>query len=157
MGIKTVVVLLIFMLIPISIYLLYSSGIEPKSLSMEILHLNFVNCKIAPEWIQNSIDNLTDFFNGVFYDSPILLCVEHSNKAYCLQSKVYKIYDISIIYFDTICYLQKEIDSKLPYIIFKHEIIDDIKNISDIVEYYNKGMVIVSDKKIIDALINENP
>ena len=145
-------------------YLGISSGFLKNSISKVIstkLNRNFgsdneiilhpTTCKLAPIYVRNTIDNLTSVFNGIFYNRPFLLCVRFKDLDYCLQSKVIKINNFSIAYFDKICMIERNIDPNLPFVDINYKKISNYKEI-------NKSVILqfayFSDKKLYDALKN---
>ena len=155
MSIKQNIVFgLIFLSIVTVLYYLYYNQNENSYLPnkwQNVIFQKFENCKNATEDVQEIIENLSTLFNGVFYDKHFSLCV-FKEKIYCLNSKVYKINNVSFVYFDQICMIQDNFSKRDAFLILYYNISREIKNINDIIKFYNNGYIFTNDKNLIKAL-----
>ena len=157
---RDLIVFLVFCIAALGIYFFCSSkrasfisstkanAVLPKHSKSFAFHPT--SCKLAPAYVQDAVDNLTSIFNGVFYDRKFLLCVRFEGTDYCLQSNVVKVNNISVVYFDKICMIEKEIDTNLPYFVVHYRDVEKGNVTKNVL--LEKG--IFSDEKLYEALKN---
>jgi len=151
---KEILIILSLIVIPIFFYYFYTKLSNYDNINKKwnnIFLLEFENCKNAPEYIQDLLDNLSDLFNGIFYDKPFSLCILYE-KIYCLNSKVFITENISFVYFDTICISQETFSKEEIFIIFDYNISKRITNLQDILIAYKNKKVFTNDKNLIKIL-----
>ena len=153
---RDILIALLFILIGVGIYYIFTNKSnanfitnhpKPSTKYEKHIILHPVPCKLAPVYVRDALDNLTSIFDGIFYDKPFLLCVRFKDYDYCIQSKIIKVNDINVAYFDTICLITKNINPNLPYVDIEYKYLSSNLNKSVILKYG-----VFSDDRLYKAL-----